>query len=247
MRFPRMSGDEHTVRATLVPAAARSGFLPVLVLLLGLYLVAPWVVGKPWGQSAVIAGACLMLVLAARAAGGRWWVLLATQAAPVTLLAAHSLLYAAGSTRLAAVEHVTFALLVLVALTLTLRNKVLRAHQVGADEIYAAVTAYLLLGLWWASWYAFLDSLHLDPPAFSQDLAARDAAHGIAGNFGAALYYSYVTLTTLGYGDILPVHRVARSLATLEALTGQLYIAVVMARLITMHTSRPNGADRRRD
>lgn len=247
MRCSRMSGDEHTERTTLLPAAARSGFLPVLLLLLGLYLVGPWVAGRPWGQSAVIAGASLMLVLAARAAGGRRRVLLATQAVAVTLLAVHGLLRAAGSTRWAAVEDVLFAFLVLVALTLTLRNKVLRAHQVDADEIYAAVTAYLLLGVWWASCYAFLDSLHLDPPAFSQDLAARDAAHDIASNFGAALYYSYVTLTTLGYGDILPVHRIARSLATLEALTGQLYIAVVMARLITLYTSRPKGADRRGD
>ena len=242
-----MSGDEHTERTTLLPAAARSGFLPVLVLLLGLYLVGPWVVGRSWGPAAVVAGACLMLVLAARAAGGRRWVLLATQAVAVTLLAAHGLLRTTGSTRWATVEHVLFALLVLVALTLTLRNKVLRAHQVDADEIYAAVTAYMLLGVWWACCYAFLDSLHLDPPAFSENLVPRDAAGGIAGNFGAALYYSYVTLTTLGYGDILPVHRIVRSFATLEALTGQLYIAVVMARLITLYTSRPKEADRRGD
>ena len=49
------------------------------------------------------------------------------------------------------------------------------------------------------------------------------------------LYFSFVTLTTLGYGDITPVHPLARSMATIEALTGQLYIAVLVARLIGLH------------
>jgi hypothetical protein len=52
------------------------------------------------------------------------------------------------------------------------------------------------------------------------------------GNF---LYYSFVTLTTLGYGDITPASSPARSLSTLEAVTGQLYIAILVARLVGLH------------
>ena len=54
------------------------------------------------------------------------------------------------------------------------------------------------------------------------------------------MYFSFVTLTTVGYGDIVPVHRVARSLATAEALTGQLYIAVLLARLVSLEVSGRN-------
>jgi voltage-gated potassium channel Kch len=49
------------------------------------------------------------------------------------------------------------------------------------------------------------------------------------------MYFSYTTLTTLGYGDIVPVSQIARTLATLEAITGQLYLAVLVARLVGLH------------
>jgi hypothetical protein len=52
------------------------------------------------------------------------------------------------------------------------------------------------------------------------------------------MYFSFVTLATLGYGDITPRTNIGRSLAVLEALTGMLYIAVFMARLVSMHTTR---------
>jgi hypothetical protein len=51
----------------------------------------------------------------------------------------------------------------------------------------------------------------------------------------AVLYFSFATLTTLGYGDIVPVSAIARTLATLEAITGQLYLAVLVARLVGLH------------
>jgi len=86
----------------------------------------------------------------------------------------------------------------------------------------------LLLGLIWASAYELLHLIH--PDAFS----------GAVGNAPGALtwiYYSFVTLTTMGYGDITPVHPIARSLAISEALAGQLYIAVTLARLMALHVS----------
>ncbi len=106
-----------------------------------------------------------------------------------------------------------------------------RGGPVTHYRIQGAVAVLLLLGLVWASAYELLHLIH--PDAFS----------GAVGNAPGALtwiYYSFVTLTTMGYGDITPVHPIARSLAISEALTGQLYIAVTLARLMALHVSTGN-------
>jgi hypothetical protein len=121
-------------------------------------------------------------------------------------------------------------LLVLFAAVVT--AQVYRAGPVTFHRIQGAIAVYLLLGLMWASAYALLH--HLQPGAF-------------AGNLDAAvpqtwIYYSFVTLTTTGYGDISPVHPVARSLAIAEAVAGQLYIAITLARLVSLYVS-PRGKE----
>lgn len=94
-----------------------------------------------------------------------------------------------------------------------------------ADRIFGSIVLYLLLGLIWGITYALVDASV--PAAFA---GASDAN----GDPTAWVYFSLVTLTTLGYGDITPVARVARSLATLEALIGQLYPAIIIARLVSL-------------
>jgi hypothetical protein len=55
------------------------------------------------------------------------------------------------------------------------------------------------------------------------------------------LYFSYITLATVGYGDITPTHPITRNLAAFEALAGQIYVAVLLARLVAMQISQPKG------
>ncbi|HEX6239878.1 MAG TPA: potassium channel family protein [Polyangiales bacterium] len=106
---------------------------------------------------------------------------------------------------------------------------VLAAEPVTADKLYAAVSAYLLIGLLFASIYEALE--FWQPHAFSLPHAGRDA--------DGLMYFSLVTLSTVGYGDIVPVLPPARVLAVLEAILGQLYLAVLMARLVGLHLSQP--------
>ena len=111
----------------------------------------------------------------------------------------------------------------------TILTHVFKKGPITFHRIQGAVAAYLLLGLAWA--YAYQLIAYADPGAFS---GAVTASIG----FSSWTYFSFVTLATLGYGDISPVHPVARSLATSEAITGQLYLAILIARLVSQELFR---------
>ena len=117
----------------------------------------------------------------------------------------------------------TFLLIVFYYYTLALvLSFVVRGQGVTRDRIYGGLSVYLLLGLAWAAVYAHL--MHGNPESFAVSHGRWDA-----------IYFSFVTLTTLGYGDITPVTTEARSLATLEAISGVMCVAVLIARLVTMY------------
>lgn len=111
-------------------------------------------------------------------------------------------------------------------LVLVVLAQVFRSGPVTSHRVKGAVAAYLLFGITWASAYHLISLL--DPKAFSG--SGMESGTSIA----SFVYYSFVTLTTVGYGDVTPVHVVARSLAILEALTGQLYPAILLARLVSL-------------
>ena len=113
--------------------------------------------------------------------------------------------------------------------------QVFRGGPVTSDRILGAVAAYLLFGLTWASAYHLVAAVV--PEAFA------GAVPKSCEPLSSWIYYSFVTLTTVGYGDITPVALTARSLAILEALTGQLYPAILLARLVSLELlSRPESA-----
>jgi hypothetical protein len=114
------------------------------------------------------------------------------------------------------------SLLLLLGIVLT---QTLRRGPVTFHRIQGAVAAYLLLGVLWAHAFSLLAIVR--PGAFSGAVNAGDGPR-------AWLYFSFVTLTTMGYGDVLPVHPVARSLAVLEAVVGPLYLAILVARLVSL-------------
>jgi len=102
--------------------------------------------------------------------------------------------------------------------------QVLRKGPINLHRVQGAAAVYLLLGLAWAQAYELV--LLLSPQAFHfPDAGNRNLS---------LLYYSFVTLTTLGYGDITPALPAARSLAVAEALVGQLFPAILIARLVAM-------------
>lgn len=105
---------------------------------------------------------------------------------------------------------------------------VLAPGKVTRHRVIGAIVVYLNLGLTFASAYHLI--WNFDPDGLTGISAGTDALHAA----GGALYYSFVTLTTTGYGDIVAVHPMARSLTNLEGIIGQLYPATLLARLITL-------------
>jgi len=107
---------------------------------------------------------------------------------------------------------------------------ILRSPRVNSEVLSAAVSVYLLLGLLWASAYVLVE--RLAPGSFIVLPNRGQPLHGFE-----AMYFSLITLTTVGYGDIVPVSGAARMLAVMEATTGTMYVAVLVARLVSIYSS----------
>ncbi len=105
---------------------------------------------------------------------------------------------------------------------------VMRGRKVTRDKIFGAICVYLLIGFSWAPFYRMV--FLLNPAAFS---GSRTVDMGI--NHFDFVYYSFETLCTLGLGDIHPISGFARALTVVEALTGVLYVAVLISRLVSMY------------
>lgn len=104
---------------------------------------------------------------------------------------------------------------------------VVRPNRPADDRVGGAICAYLLIGFAWAAMYSTIEAAH--PGSFR-----TPAEMSTAGSSASFVYYSFVTLTTVGYGDITPITRVAGTFAWMEALTGQLYLAITIASLISV-------------
>lgn len=107
---------------------------------------------------------------------------------------------------------------------------IFQQQEITIDTIAGAAAVYLLFALMWAFIYIVLE--RLEPGSF-----ATSSVQSLEGR-NIFLYFSAVTITTLGYGDITPVTYIARSMAILEAVVGQLYLVVLVSWLVGMYVSK---------
>ena len=114
---------------------------------------------------------------------------------------------------------------------------VLRAPSVNVEVLCASISAYLMLGLMWTIAYWLVAWVTPAAFAFNTTTGTKESMERFN-----AFYFSFITLSTVGYGDITPVSKVARMLAATEAMTGLLYVAVLIARLVALY-STPNSHD----
>jgi len=128
--------------------------------------------------------------------------------------------------------------LVLVALNILL--DLFRGSEVTGDKLAGAVCVYLLIAL--ICGYAFLITEFVTPESFSFTQGQERMKLWVSKEFFPFFYFSLVTMTTVGYGEMAPVTPVARTLATMEALIGQVYLTILVARLVGMflvHQQKP--------
>jgi hypothetical protein len=126
----------------------------------------------------------------------------------------------------------TAGLILIAFVVANLLRFVLRAPSVNADVLCASISAYLMLGLMWTLAYWLVDQL---TPGGAFSFNTNGGTRSINGFTG--FYFSFITLSTVGYGDITPVSRMARWLAAMEAMTGLLYVAVLIARLVALYST----------
>jgi hypothetical protein len=109
-------------------------------------------------------------------------------------------------------------------------NFICKQSEVTAEVIYAAVVVYLLMAMFWSNAYQMLETLA--PGSFEMP------GGQIQNDRILFLYFSLVTITTLGYGDMTPLTDRAAGLASVEAFIGQIYLVVLVAWLVGMHVSK---------
>lgn len=115
-------------------------------------------------------------------------------------------------------------------------RNIFSARVVNANTILGAVCVYLFIGTIWAALYTLVE--YISPGSFAglrPIYATSTEAIQIESQFLDLLYYSYITLTTLGYGNVYPSSHIANSLSSAEAIVGQLYLTVLIARLIAQY------------
>jgi hypothetical protein len=116
--------------------------------------------------------------------------------------------------------------------TFVILKSVLRVEEVEGDTIAGSISVYLLLGLTWGTLYGLIE--YLWPGSFNtpEGIDLQDPYEY------SLIYYSFVTLTTLGYGDYTPTHAISQAAAWMEAVVGQLFVAILIARLVAQHVAR---------
>jgi Ion channel len=205
---------------------------PALTLLTVLLLFLMFVVA-PLQAAGVLAFQGFSVVVAVVMIGGVLVISGSTVAAIITLIAL-SLIVVVLILRLRnepSAYDLYFIAVAWLALSMVLGWAVARAvfapGRVSYHRIVGAVLLYLLIALTFMALYLFVGLLI--PKAFS-GIVFEDNAGLAAG----LIYFSFVALTTVGYGDILPIHPIARTLCNLESIFGQLYPATLLARLVTL-------------
>ena len=218
-------------------------FLYLLVFLMILIFMGPFISEHDKGFTLYDALSTGVLILGVYSASGKKSSLLVALAILVPAVALVWLDHFDASTSYALPRSI-LSILFFTYIGGAILTHVLKAERVTFDKICAALCSYLLLGLIFAILYSLLE--FLNPGTFlagGEVIPQGDPRALYGAGFGQAIYFSFTTLTTLGYGDLTGGTAVAKNLSVLEALIGQIYLVVLVARLVGMEISHSSKKD----
>jgi voltage-gated potassium channel len=174
----------------------------------------------------------LLLVSALLAVGGRRRVLITGLCLLIPAIIfrwSHHLL----PERMSPVFFIGFGLTFIGFVIVNILHYIMRASRVNTEVICAGISAYLLIAIMWAMAYKLLGDI--DPRSFYfANVPNAEQTMTNANSF----YFSFATISSVGYGDITPVTRVARMLAVMEAITGLFFMAVLISRLVSLYSPK---------
>ena len=215
-------------------------FTLLLIGLFLLFLMAPlsWLIKIHFfseiGAWLLIAVLSLDILLAALLASNRRRDRVIAWSLAIPSLAAYATCLVVGSNLLWGIAH-TLGVIFLGYTLIIVARYVFTAKRVTWNTVSAALCIYMLFSVAYALFYSIL--VILDPGSFSYSVGDLTLTEFSSHFLVTALYYSLVTMTTLGYGDVIPTTPVTQMAASVQALVGQLYIAVLVARLVGMQVA----------
>jgi hypothetical protein len=202
-----------------------------------LIIAYPYVQGDMGGQIILSLLATLVMIMSVIAVGDKksHTVIALILAAPWFLLLLLKFPFIPVDNSILIKDEILFAFLLFAYTTYRIFIHIIKSRDITTEILSASICVYLLIGLTWSTLYVIINMFY--PGSFID-------RHGTAVQDGPDfLFFSYVTLTTVGYGNIEAITDQARSLASLEALTGQLYLTIMVARLVGLHISKPNNTE----
>jgi voltage-gated potassium channel len=215
----------------------RYSAIELLAALIVLFLATPFVEDMDQGEHIEEGLLTLVLISAGLAVGGKRSVLaIAALLLVPTLIAqwSHHLF----PELVKPVAHLVMGMLFMGFVLTHLLRFILLGSRVNAEVLCAGISVYLLIGLLWTM--AYMLTGHLSPGAYS--FVNNPDKQRTMDSFNA-FYFSFTTLSTVGFGDITPVSKVARTLAIMEAITGMFYVAILISRLVSMYAPGAAAAE----
>jgi hypothetical protein len=208
----------------------RFSAVEMFITLVLLFVATPFIEDLPGGELIEAILMSLFFLSAVLAVGARRGTLLVTALLAVPALVGKWLNHLQPQMFSPAIFLVS-AIAFLAFIIIQILRFVLGTRQVNAEVLCASISVYLTLGLLWALAYRLVAFLTPTAFAFNSTQVVSQPMGGFT-----AFYFSFVTLSTVGYGDITPVSNVARMLAVMESMTGTLYVAVLIARLVALYS-----------
>jgi len=229
----KTQNQQSNISTRIINRIRRKRFAYLTISLLLLVIAYPYVQGDMGGQILLSLLATLVMIMSVIAVGDKksHTVIALLLAAPWFLLLLLKVPLIPIETTQLVNDEIVFAFLLLGYTTYRIFIHIIKSRDITTEILSASICVYLLIGLTWATLYVIVNMFYPGSFIDTDGKALQDGPD--------FLFFSYVTLTTVGYGNIEAITDQARSFASLEALTGQLYLTVMVARLVGLHISKP--------